>query len=144
MQHINILHTYHHRGPSNVKSGSIFVLLQVGKNVARPHRENACRLFIWSWAQVRVRHRQHLHNWWVKCVCQIFRFAITNKNSKIRNSSHRFLWSLAHQKTSTQSIGSVKHFQRKCRKGQKFDLELKLLWRHCHAIFIPIAQKLIS
>ena len=37
------------------------------------------------------------------------------RNSKIcRNSSHRFLWNLA-QKTSTQSIGSVKHFQRKCR-----------------------------
>ena len=67
------------------------------------------------------------------------------RNSKIcRNSSHRFLWNLAHQETSTQSIGSVKHFQRKCRQGQKFDLEPKLLWRHCHVIFIPIAQKIIS
>ena len=38
------------------------------------------------------------------------------RNSKIsRNSSYRFLWNFAQQKTSTQSIGSVKHFQRKCR-----------------------------
>ena len=38
------------------------------------------------------------------------------RNSKIsRNSSYRFLWNFAHQKTNTQSIPSVKHFQRKCR-----------------------------
>ena len=38
------------------------------------------------------------------------------RNSKIsRNSSNRFLWNFAQQKTSTQSIGSVKHFERKCR-----------------------------
>ena len=65
------------------------------------------------------------------------------RNSKIsRISFHRFLWNFTQRKTSTQSIRSVKHFQRKCLQGQKFDLELKLLWSH--VIFIPIGQKNIS
>ena len=64
------------------------------------------------------------------------------RNTKIsRNSSDRFLWIFAQQKTSTQSIRSVNHFQRKGRLGLKFDLELKLLWRHCKVIFISIASK---
>ena len=69
------------------------------------------------------------------------------RNSKIsRNSSYRFLWNFTHQKTSTQSIRSVKlsAFPRKCRLGQKFDLGPKLFWRHCHVIYIPIAQNIIS
>ena len=38
------------------------------------------------------------------------------RNSKIsRNACYRFLWNFAQQKTSTQSISSVKHIQRKCR-----------------------------
>ena len=67
------------------------------------------------------------------------------RNTKIsRNSSDRFLWIFAQQKTSTQSIRSVNHFQRKGRLGLKFDLELKLLWRHCKVIFISIASKVKS
>ena len=63
------------------------------------------------------------------------------RNSKIsRISFHRFLWNFTQRKTSTQSIRSVKHFQRKCLQGQKFDLELKLLWSH--VIFILIGQKI--
>ena len=58
------------------------------------------------------------------------------RNSAIsRNFSYRFLWNLAQQKTSTQSIGTLKHFQQKCLQGQEFDLELKLLWCLCHVIF---------
>ena len=63
------------------------------------------------------------------------------RNSKIsRNSSHRYLWNFAQQKTFIQRIRSAKHFKRKCRTGLKFDLELKPLWRHCHVTFIPITQ----
>ena len=37
------------------------------------------------------------------------------RNSKTsRNSSFRYLWNFSQQKTSTQSLGSVKYFQRKC------------------------------
>ena len=39
------------------------------------------------------------------------------------------------QKTRRQSIGRV--------WGQKFNLELRQLWWHCHVKFIPIAQKII-
>ena len=59
------------------------------------------------------------------------------RNSEISwNSSYRFLWNFTQQKTSTQSICSEKHFQRKCWYRLKFDLELNLLWCCCHAIFI--------
>ena len=47
------------------------------------------------------------------------------------------------QKTRRQSIGSLKHSQIKCRWGQKFNLELRQLWWHCHVKFIPMAQKII-
>ena len=59
------------------------------------------------------------------------------RNSEISwNSSYRFLWNFTQQKTSTQSICSEKHFQRKCWYRLKFDLELNLLWCCCHTIFI--------
>ena len=63
------------------------------------------------------------------------------RNSEISwNSLYRFLWNFAQQKTSTQSICSEKHFQRKCWCRLKFDLELNLLWCCCHVIFIANEQ----
>ena len=77
----------------------------------------------------------------LQCMHNLYHFY---RNSKIsQNSSYRFLWNFAQQKTSIQKIGSVKHFKRKCRTGLKFDLELKPLWRRYHVTFILIAQKII-
>ena len=115
----------------------------------------------WRLAGCRV-YNGHLQNEWViktfrkppkgrKFVCIKTSFQFTQnlypfcRNSKIsRNSSYRFLWNFPQQRTSTQSVRSVKHFQRKCQQGQEFDLELKLLRCHCHMIFIQIAQKIMS
>ena len=72
-------------------------------------------------------YKGHLQNEWViktfqkppkggKFVCIKSGLQFTyNLYPSCRNSSHRLLWNFAQQKTSTQSIRSVKHFQRKCR-----------------------------
>ena len=36
------------------------------------------------------------------------------------------------------------YFQKSGPGGMKFDLRLKLLWRHCYVIFIQIAKKIMS
>ena len=115
---------------------------------------------VWDYAASRV-YNGHLQNKWMKnffgnmqkvanfsalspvfSECIIYNFFY--RNSKIsRNSSYGFLWNVPQQKTFIQRIGSVKHFKKKCQTELKFDLELQLLWRHCHVAFIPIAQKII-
>ena len=51
------------------------------------------------------------------------KFWIKSLKEISRNSSNRFLWNFAQQRTFIQRIRSEKHFKRKCRKGLEFALE---------------------
>ena len=69
---------------------------------------------------------------------------LSSVRAHIRKRPHVRKADAWHQKASTQSMLNVKHFQRKCGQGLKFDLELRQMWRHCHVMFSPIAKNITS
>ena len=104
-----------------------------------------CHNFLGKWFTAPSGKKLPVRLCSLQCMYNLYAFC---RNPKVsRNSSYRFLWNFAQQKTVIQRISSVKHFKRKCwkwRRGLKFDLELKPLWRYCQVTFFPIAQKIKS
>ena len=74
--------------------------------------------------------------------CKIY--TLFYRNSKIsRNSSYRFLWNFAQQKTFIQIIRSVKHFKRKLPNRAEIRFWAKTIVTSLPRDIYPIAQKII-